>query len=41
VVLQGLVILFSGALEHMTKHPVEKAYLKLAQMFGKQEAKEA
>lgn len=41
VVLQGLVILFSGALEHMTKHPVEKAYLKLAQTFSKQEAKEA
>lgn len=29
VVLQGLVILFSGALENMTKHPVEKVYLKL------------
>lgn len=41
VVLQGLVILFSGALEHMTKHPVEKAYLKIAQNFSKSNAKEA
>lgn len=29
IVLQGLVILFSGALEHMMKHPIEKAYLKI------------
>jgi simple sugar transport system permease protein len=29
VVLQGLVILFSGALEKMMKHPVEKAYFAL------------
>lgn len=35
VVLQGLVILFSGALEHMFKPRLEAFYLKLA---GKQEA---
>ncbi len=29
VVLQGLVILFSGALENMMKHPIEKIYFKL------------
>ncbi|EAR11466.1 ABC transporter permease [Reinekea blandensis] len=28
VVLQGLVILFSGALEKMMKHPIERLYLK-------------
>ncbi len=31
VVLQGLVILFSGALEHMMKHPIEKLYLKVTE----------
>lgn len=35
VVLQGLVILFSGALEHMFKPKLETLYLRLA---GKQEA---
>ena len=29
VVLQGLVILFSGALENMMKHPIEKFYFKV------------
>ncbi|TXR54780.1 ABC transporter permease [Reinekea thalattae] len=37
VVLQGLVILFSGALEHMAKHPVERAYLMLTGKFNKTE----
>ncbi|MBU2864390.1 ABC transporter permease [Reinekea marina] len=41
VVLQGLVILFSSALENMTKHPVEKAYLKLSALLTKPDAKEA
>ncbi|MEJ2042348.1 MAG: ABC transporter permease [Reinekea sp.] len=31
VVLQGLVILFSGALENMMKHPIESLYLKLTE----------
>lgn len=31
VVLQGLVILFSGALEKMMKHPIETLYLKLTE----------
>jgi simple sugar transport system permease protein len=30
VVLQGLVILFSGALQNMMKHPIERLYLRLA-----------
>lgn len=30
VVLQGLVILFSGALQHMMKHPIERLYLNYA-----------
>jgi simple sugar transport system permease protein len=34
VVLQGLVILFSGALEYMFKPSIERIYLRL---FGKQE----
>lgn len=34
VVLQGLVILFSGALQYMMKHPIEKAYLRLHHRFG-------
>jgi len=29
VVLQGLVILFSGALQNMMKHPIERLYLRL------------
>jgi simple sugar transport system permease protein len=41
VVLQGLVILFSSALENMTKHPVEKVYLKLSERFQKPSVKEA
>lgn len=32
VVLQGLVILFSGALEHMFRPQLEKAYLKIASL---------
>ncbi len=35
VVLQGLVILFSGALQHMMKHPIERAYLRLHARFGR------
>jgi simple sugar transport system permease protein len=30
VVLQGLVILFSGALQNMMKHPIERLYLRLS-----------
>ncbi|MDX1475996.1 MAG: ABC transporter permease, partial [Reinekea sp.] len=41
VVLQGLVILFSGALEKMMKHPIEKLYLKLASGSKKSAAAEA
>jgi simple sugar transport system permease protein len=41
VVLQGLVILFSGALEHMMKHPVEKLYLKFANRSKETSAGEA
>ena len=29
VVLQGLVILFSGALQNMMKHPIERLYLRV------------
>ncbi|MDO7673626.1 MAG: ABC transporter permease [Reinekea forsetii] len=36
IILQGLVILFSGALEHMMKHPIERAYLALSQKFQQQ-----
>lgn len=35
VVLQGLVILFSGALQNMMKHPIEQLYLFLSNRFGK------
>lgn len=41
VVLQGLVILFSGALEHMTKHPVEKVYLMLTEKSKQTDTAEA
>jgi len=41
IVLQGLVILFSGALEHMMKHPVEKLYLAIAKRSKKTDVAEA
>jgi simple sugar transport system permease protein len=41
IVLQGLVILFSGALEHMMKHPVERLYLAFAERTKKPDAAEA
>lgn len=41
VVLQGLVILFSGALEKMMKHPIERVYLKYFYRPTKTDAAEA
>jgi simple sugar transport system permease protein len=41
IILQGLVILFSGALENMMKHPIEKAYLMLSHRFSKSSVEEA
>lgn len=41
IVLQGLVILFSGALEHMMKHPIERAYIKYATRKQSAQAAEA
>jgi len=38
VVLQGLVILFSGALQNMMKHPIERLYLTLANRSGSDQA---
>ena len=41
IVLQGLVILFSGALENMMKHPIERLYLKLTEKSRRTDAAEA